>query len=467
MIELLTVALPIIFLFIFSIIGCTCCCFCWWLVPLRRLFSGTTTIRNDRKEYSHYEMSSTNNPAIATAIAATDNEVPVVEAYVVPPLAIVEAESVPAQLESHRNLSTQQRTLAAQNVGFKDKWASVLFGINVLVIFAFALKTVIYAKHADPYLQPDTPAVEGNIGFTQSIIFILGCFAIAISLSFFFLSVLIRYSARLIEWTMYLNIFTVGFAAISALLSGQLFTALMFGILAGVNYWYYLSVQDRIPFASTILSTACTAVQDHFSGLLTLCFVGVGCQLLWLLLWLTAAAGVYANFLAQSDQQKQGDDNNLSATQLCIFFLLALSAYWGIEVIKYLLVTTCQGTVACWWFHPSHLAPLYSSLFRAVTINFGSICFGALILSLIEALRFIGRILKQAIEQRRIRGDGEESNRANNAVQVCCLLVIDCLLQVVERMLLYFNRYAFGYIAAYGYDYHSAGVKVIELFERR
>ncbi len=121
--------------------------------------------------------------------------------------------------------------------------------------------------------------------------------------------------------------------------------------------------------------------------------------------------------------------------------------------------TTVCGAVACWWFQPNRAAVVRGSLFRATTTSFGSICFGALVVALIQALReFLHAIRTQA--QRR-RG------RDRNLPLECLIGVAEWLLNWVEGALRYFNMYAYCYVAAYGLDFVASGRQVTSLFQRR
>lgn len=90
----------------------------------------------------------------------------------------------------------------------------------------------------------------------------------------------------------------------------------------------------------------------------------------------------------------------------------------------------------------------WASLKRATTTSFGSICFGALFLSIIRAAHQI------LLEMRKSE---------NNA----CMCVADCLLQIVEGIAQYFNRYAFTYVAMYGSSFLESGKDAFTLFKNK
>jgi len=51
----------------------------------------------------------------------------------------------------------------------------------------------------------------------------------------------------------------------------------------------------------------------------------------------------------------------------------------------------------------------------------------------------------------------------NNA----CMCVADCLLQIVESIAQYFNRYAFTYVAMYGSSFVESGKDAFTLFKNK
>jgi Plasma-membrane choline transporter len=65
---------------------------------------------------------------------------------------------------------------------------------------------------------------------------------------------------------------------------------------------------------------------------------------------------------------------------------------------------TTAGTVGTWWFDPSACgccaSAVTNSFIRTLTTSFGSICFGSLIVAIIQALRMLA-------DQAQANGDGD------------------------------------------------------------
>lgn len=102
---------------------------------------------------------------------------------------------------------------------------------------------------------------------------------------------------------------------------------------------------------------------------------------------------------------------------LYVFFLLSL--YWTAEVIRNTGHTTVCGTFATWYFMGGQNNnmphnPTLKSAGRALSTSFGSICFGSLIVAIIQTVRALLRSLRR-------------KNSNNLAVQIIVCLV-DCIL---------------------------------------
>lgn len=155
--------------------------------------------------------------------------------------------------------------------------------------------------------------------------------------------------------------------------------------------------------------------------------------------------------------QSSSEETNYLFVILSTFIIFGI--YWGVQVIKGIIQTTVSGTVGCWWFQPHREAAVRGSLFRSVTTSFGSICFGSLLVAAVQSLHAILRTINS--QHRRI------TNRNRNLANEFCVCCLGRLLEWVEQALLYFNKYAFCYVAAYGTSFIESGRRVTELFERR
>jgi len=130
-----------------------------------------------------------------------------------------------------------------------------------------------------------------------------------------------------------------------------------------------------------------------------------------------------------------------------LLVFVVFSFYWLSEVIKNVMHVSVSGVYGSWYFcarsrMPSH--PTLGAFKRAMTYSFGSICFGSLIVSIIQLLKQAASIAQQdeAIE--------------GNLIACCLWAIANCILSFILWLIEYFNHYAYSYIALYGDAYIPA-----------
>lgn len=510
----------------FSFIGCCGLCFVCCAIPLLKIFSnmirsmfgmGTSNPNRNQGEYgTEYELVRTSDESKLlesgyhqqSTIYATPsapplyvgNE-PIAEAYLVPPL--VDTHTANSVIVLGEDVS--QGGGRVYKKGFRDIWAAMLFLLNGVIMIYFAAQAILYytVKIDQPkYFNGGTDDFYLNSMTVMQNVLLFGSTlaVLATVLGSMVLTFLINHAENLIEYVMWANIAMQGLTAVLCFLTLQIIGALIFAVMAGVNYWYLLSVRSQIPFSSAVLATACTAIKANYTGLLATAYSALLVQLIWVSLWSISLSGVLAllsddhsstattttssssshsnkmhsydhvssTSYSHSSSSKDASNSNNDGTQLWVLFLLLISLYWGIQVIKSVVQTTVCGTLACWWFQPKRESPVRGSLFRSLTTSFGSICFGSLIVAVISALREIVYILRMRAQQ---AATSRDSRRDSNALAVafasCLYMITEYLLSCLEAAAQYFNKYAFCYVAAYGLGFIESGKQVTALFENR
>ncbi|CAB9525936.1 Protein PNS1 [Seminavis robusta] len=246
--------------------------------------------------------------------------------------------------------------------------------------------------------------------------------------------------------------------------------AVVFAAISACVYHYY---QKFIPFAASTLQVASMAVRSN-RGLYLLTAAMPVVLAGWFTLWSTALVGVLAmtdstatdttttvspqRTCAPGDIWCDDSDTTtaapLSATATVGILLLLVSFYFTQHVIINVFHTTTAGTVGAWWFTPLADPSLCNSattdsLYRSLTYSFGSICFGSLIVAIVQTLEHMAR----------------SARRNRRGALLACLL--ECILHCLRRWIEYFNSWAFVYVGLYGYDFLTAGRNVISLFQNR
>jgi hypothetical protein len=422
------------FLLFLGIASCLSCCFCCCAPAICALFS-FKTVSNTSHDYSVIPQ--------ANAYSSTNesNNIPVVEAYIVPPLAAVNPK--PSSTAS----SMLDETIAhpVSTGGFQDLWAAILFLIQLFIMLSFSIQALFDMPKVDEEFgkaSQDAPSITIVISF----VLVVTSFVLLITTSILYF--IVQHAEAVISIMLLFNVFILAGSAVLSLLAVQLFGCILFTALAAVNYCYYLAVQDRLPFASAVLSTACAGLKTKLKGLYFVSISIVGLQVVWTCLWGYAAYALAQNYQIASEYTKDDDEVNTQVDVQYVFYgvLYLLSYYWTNEVLRVILSLTTSGTVACWYFQPLHPAPIKSSLFRAITYSLGSACFGALIVAILEVLRILIRICRQkAVQRDRDRRSGRNSRSDSESdlavcLYLCFLTVLETIVGMLENTLRYINK---------------------------
>merc|ERR1712238_549906 len=122
-----------------------------------------------------------------------------------------------------------------------------------------------------------------------------------------------------------------------------------------------------------------------------------------------------------------------------IYALFLLSYFFYQEVIKNTIHVIIGGTVGTWWFLPEEgkgccSSGVLGSMKRALTTSFGSICFGSLLVAIIQTLKQLARNARE---------------QGGSMALLAC--IAECILGCLESLLQYFNKWAFIYVGLYGF----------------
>ena len=241
--------------------------------------------------------------------------------------------------------------------------------------------------------------------------------------------------------------------------SGASSPAAVFLLLTAIEVCWYLSIRDRIPFMAAHLACACEAVQTYP----TMVWYSVGMivpQLLWVISWCLCVIAVHGRASTKSCSDYGMIKDPSDSTRCCesaanqtitqedcgpkeasdaVYVALMLSLYWGSQVVANVVHTTCCGATGAWWFQSYDPNAVHASFRRAMSTSFGSICLGSLV---VAALKTIEYLLRDAKEN------------------PCLVCILSCVRSLIE----YFNRFAYVYVALYGFDFRKAGSAVFDLF---
>lgn len=330
--------------------------------------------------------------------------------------------------------------------GYRDVAFAVAFVVHFIAILFMAFGMGVPALNAaadaeDGKVDPAGHQVSVEVASESSIVGMLVVAALCGgAFSLCWLIFLQRNAASIIKCSLWTSIVCQGVGAIIAF-AFNVGLGLILLFCALLTAWYAYAVRDRIEFASENLKTATAAVR-MYPATVAVAFGALLVQLVWVVIWALAFYGV---------QSETEDDGNFSEV------LMLVSLFWGQQVIQNIVHCTTSGTVASWWFSGETVAkPTMGALTRACTTSFGSIALGSLVVAVLKTLRVLAR-----------RAEREARSRGGGAGLVFAACISRWLIGCLERLMEYFNKWAFCYVAIYGQSFRTAGSNVFKLFKER
>lgn len=177
--------------------------------------------------------------------------------------------------------------------------------------------------------------------------------------------------------------------------------AIVFLVFTLITAWCYWSCRLRIPFSATVLTIVIDVMKRYPSTLITSAF-GIIFGSGFSVLFSVVVVGTYVKFDPNSNNEAcdVGGGSCSQAKLIGILVFVFFAGYYISEVIRNVIHVVIAGVFGTWYYlsgsdqgEPKH--PALGALKRALTYCFGSICFGSLIVSLIQLLRAFVNTLKQ------------------------------------------------------------------------
>ena len=237
-------------------------------------------------------------------------------------------------------------------------------------------------------LELDPNALLAVLGLSS----VLGFAASSLALGF-----MVTFAESLVKIALWFNIILFGVMAVLTLLTGALGGAVMCAAMCAFSAYYAWSVWSRVPFAASNLVTAVSAVRANL-GLAFYAYTSLLILVGWSVFWsVSSISTIYATNGCNAQGECQ------TAVHPGVVFLFLVSYYWTIQVISNVVHVTTSGTIGTWWMSPGEAngccsSAVRDSYVRSITTSFGSICFGSLIVAIIQAV-------KEMIHSARENGD--------------------------------------------------------------
>jgi len=216
------------------------------------------------------------------------------------------------------------------------------------------------------------------------------------------------------------------------------------GILAlGFIYWM-VTRGGQIKFTGACFEVSLTFIRRHPSTLL-LGLVSLVPAACWAVL---VSLCLYANQQKIANVAIADMDTGVLVVRAKML-LLTLSLYWVWQYIASTVHVIVSGAFASWYFFGSRASSVVLGSLRRGLWSAGSVCFGSLIVSMLQ-------LLMRAV------GGGETDVHGRSNQNPLAQMVWSCAGQLIK----FFNKYAFCYVAIYGQSFTEAGKSVYSLFER-
>jgi hypothetical protein len=355
----------------------------------------------------------------------------------VPPYSELKKGSSP----NHNRTSTDSKAeVMFKSNSWRDLWAAVLYYFHLAGVFVIlGLNFHNLSKLESIPSEPSKIFQSlGILGFSL----IVGVILLTI-----FLSLVNKFPKTMIKATFISTIVLLGLMGVGMFfVTNGAMMGIIYLILAGLNVFLYFSWRKRIPFSASLLKCVID-VMKIYPNTWNLSIFAIFSQMAFTALYVVTLASIGLKY---SDEIKSGSDFKFEGGDIASMLYIVFSMYWSMQVVENVVHTSVCGVFATFYFlHGTGAAimkPVWNSFSRSMTYSFGSIAFGSLIVASIQFVRFL-------INSTR--------NERDNLAAACA----DCLLGMIERLVRYFNYYAYVHVAIYGKPFIQSGKDTWELIK--
>lgn len=215
-----------------------------------------------------------------------------------------------------------------------------------------------------------------------------------------------------------------------ALLGGSIHTGIMLCLLGGLMIALTMCCWAHyIPFTIEIVQMVATAFSER-SEMVVISAIGGFVGPLWITLVVLGYLAYYVKLTG--GMSADSSDGDSGASYLFFFVLM-----WGSGVIGNVSHMAYCGVFSRWYFEEDE-APLLKSLHVATVTSFGSICFGTMIVAVINTVEAVLRGVRHAAQE-----DG-------NIVGCVIALIMEAVISCIGDLMEYFNQWVYAMCALRG-----------------
>jgi hypothetical protein len=232
----------------------------------------------------------------------------------------------------------------------------------------------------------------------------------------------------------------------------------IFAVFLVFAFWTWIS---RIPFSALMLKTS-VDVSKKYGHTYLVSFIG-GIVATGFGAWYSITlVGIYTKYQPAANNpgcsESGGGCSHGKVIGLVIFVTFAM--YWISEWIKNTIHVTISGVYGSWYFYPHDFpkGATRGAARRALTYSFGSVCFGSLLVAIVQFLRQLCSVARaQAREEGGIAG-------IFGYILFC---ILGCIIGLLDWAIQFLNRYAYSHIALYGKAYIPAAKDTWKMIKDR
>ena len=256
-----------------------------------------------------------------------------------------------------------------------------------------------------------------------------------------------KFTKQFVWLTGILNII-FGFVTAIYMLSRRYYSGgIVFLIFSVFMVICFLSWRSRIPFSVLMLQTAID-VAKKFGHVYLVSAIGGLLATVFAAWFSVTLVSVYVKYEPSPNNPacSEGAGGCSSAKVAGLVAFITFAAYWISEWLKNTIHTTISGVYGSWYFNSRNYPTKVTrgALRRSLTYSFGSICFGSLVVAIINFVRQLASVARQ---QAAAQGD---------ILATILYCFIGCLIGILDWAVQFLNRYAFTHIALYGKAYIPA-----------
>lgn len=313
----------------------------------------------------------------------------------------------------------------------KPKFHDIPFAILFFLVFGGYVAVSVISLRGFSTKAGNSISTSSGLGSTlngQTALILMFSMGVALVLSVLYIFLVRTFPKFILEATLILSVLTSIAYCIYLWIKGQTAGAIVATIFAVIGILAYWFMRKRIPLAKLILISVIRAA-DHFKSTYVVALSFLVVQTAWSVWVAWTLVAVYQRF---SPNGEGAGSSASSGSVTGLIVLVGVAYYWTSELIKAIAYCSVSGVFGVWYYNqgpdPKHVA--LSSLRRSLTYSFGSLCFGSLILAILDIIRATLQMVQNQQAQ-----DGDMIGFA-----IAC--VAGCLIGCIDWLVTFFNRLA-------------------------